>query len=83
MTINPELFATESYVDGQWLASSTRFDVTNPATGELLAQIADGSVATAEQAVAAAKRALPAWRAKSANERAILLRRWHDLIYRF
>jgi len=83
MTINPELFATESYVDGQWLASSTRFDVTNPATGELLAQIADGSVATAEQAVAAAKRALPAWRAKSANERAILLRRWHDLMIQY
>ena len=83
MKIHPELLATQSYVNGQWLESDKRFDVHNPATRDVVAQVADCGPDVAEQAVAAAKAALPAWRAKSANERSVLLRRWFDLIIEY
>jgi succinate-semialdehyde dehydrogenase/glutarate-semialdehyde dehydrogenase len=83
MTIHPDLLATQSYVNGQWLESDNRFDVYNPATRDVVARVADCGADVAEQAVAAAKAALPAWRAKSANERSALLRRWFNLIIEY
>ncbi|WP_411743742.1 NAD-dependent succinate-semialdehyde dehydrogenase [Reinekea sp.] len=80
MTINPILFGQGSYVDGQWFESDTQFSVTNPSSGTQIAQVADADIALTEKAVAAAKKALPAWRAKSANERAAILRKWFDLM---
>lgn len=80
MTINPNLLAHGSFVDGQWFETGSQFDVTNPSTGELVAQVADADLALTEKAVAAAKKALPAWRAKSANERSAILRKWFDLM---
>lgn len=76
------LLKTQAYIDGQWVdaASNMRFDVTNPATGELIAQVVSAGAKEARLAIEAAERALPSWRAKTAKERSVLLRRWHDLM---
>ena len=67
--------------DGAWRATTgPSFPVTNPADGSLLATIADQGGLEAEAAIARAHAALPAWQAKSAKERAALLRRWFELI---
>lgn len=75
-----QLVKTSSYINGQWLAESADIDVINPATDEVVARIADAGVAETEQAVVAAKSAFKPWAAKSANERAGLLRKWFDLM---
>ncbi len=59
-----------------------RFAVTDPATGEVLGTVPDLGAAGTRRAIAAAAAAWPAWRARTAKERAALLRRWHDLILR-
>lgn len=65
---------------GQWRDGDRRFAVTNPATGECLAEVPDLSGEQAREAVAAADAALPAWRKRHAKERSALLRRWFDAI---
>lgn len=65
---------------GDGHARSRTFAVTNPATGETLAVLADASAGDAETAIARASRALPAWQRLSAKARASVLRRWFDLI---
>lgn len=76
------LLKTQAYIDGQWVdaASNTHFDVMNPATGERVAQVVNAGAEEARLAIEAAERALPGWRAKTAKERSVLLRRWHDLM---
>lgn len=68
------------YIDGEWVSSPNLFPVHNPATGEVIVDIARGGEAEAEQAVAAAARAFPAWRALTAKERSIKVRRWGELM---
>ncbi|AYV36538.1 TPA: NAD-dependent succinate-semialdehyde dehydrogenase [Aeromonas veronii] len=66
---------------GVWRSSTgPHFDVFNPATGALLATVADQGAAVAKAAITHAHAALPAWQAKSAKERSALLRRWFELI---
>jgi len=69
-------------IDGRWQAAldAAVFDVDDPATGQVIAQVANGGVPEVRAAIAAAERALPAWRAKPARERAQVLRRWYELI---
>jgi succinate-semialdehyde dehydrogenase/glutarate-semialdehyde dehydrogenase len=78
--VDSTLLHNDAWIDGQWVSGSNRFAVTNPATGELLAQVANLSASEAEAAIAAADRALPAWRALTAKERSNILRRWFELI---
>ena len=79
---DPGLLKTQAYIDGQWVdgKQGTRFEVINPATGEVVAEVANAGADDARMAVEAAHRALPAWRAKTAKERSTILRRWHDLM---
>ncbi|MFM7026156.1 MAG: NAD-dependent succinate-semialdehyde dehydrogenase [Limnohabitans sp.] len=77
---DPTLLKTDALINGQWIASSRRFEVTDPATGLKLAEVANLGAAEAEQAIAAANAAWPAWRSKTAKERSILLRKWFDLL---
>jgi succinate-semialdehyde dehydrogenase/glutarate-semialdehyde dehydrogenase len=77
---DPSLLKTDALINGQWIAGSSRFDVLDPATGHKLADVANLGPADAEAAIAAANAAWPAWRAKTAKERSILLRKWYDLI---
>jgi len=75
-----ELFKTGFFAAGQWHAASATFDVTNPATGEVIARVAKAGKAETEQAIAAAQRAFPGWRDKTAKERSGILMRWYQLI---
>lgn len=78
---NPALLKQSCLVDGKWTGAPA-LDVTNPATGEVLAQVPNLGAAEATAAVEAASAAFPLWAAKTAKERSIVLRRWFDLIIR-
>jgi succinate-semialdehyde dehydrogenase/glutarate-semialdehyde dehydrogenase len=77
-----DLLRDKAYVDGSWIAadSGRSFPVRNPASGDEIAQVPDLGVAEVRRAIEAANAAYPAWRAKTAKERAAVLRRWYDLI---
>ncbi|HDR9001201.1 NAD-dependent succinate-semialdehyde dehydrogenase [Burkholderia vietnamiensis] len=77
-----ELVRTANLVDGSWRAAldGRCFDVTNPATLDTIAYAPDSGAADARAATDAAARALPAWRATPARERAAILRAWHAAI---
>ncbi len=77
---DPSLLKTDALINGQWVKGSSRFDINDPATGAKLADVANLGAAEAEQAIAAANAALPAWRGKTGKERSILLRKWYDLL---
>jgi len=74
------LVKNASYINGGWLPGNEKFEVSNPATGETIAQVSNAGIAETELAIEAAKKAFPAWAAKSANERAGLLRKWFELM---
>ncbi len=76
------LLRPDAYIDGAWIgaASGKRFAVTDKATGETIANVADLDASDARRAIEAANAAGPAWRAKTAKERANLMRKWFDLI---
>lgn len=77
-----ELIRSDNFIDGKWLAPSggQRFDVTDPATGNVIARVADSSAADARAATDAAARAFPAWRDALPKDRAAVLHRWHALM---
>ncbi|MCH4562654.1 NAD-dependent succinate-semialdehyde dehydrogenase [Halomonas sp. EGI 63088] len=75
-----ELIVDKAYIAGQWRDADRRFAVTNPANGETLAEVPDLDGDAAREAVAAAEAAWPAWRRRTAKERAALLRAWFDAI---
>ena len=77
---DPSLLKTDALVNGRWLPGRTRFAVTDPATGAHLADVANMTAADAEAAIVAANAAWPAWRGKTAKERALVLRKWFDLL---
>ena len=75
-----EFLRTGHYIGGEWYESATSYPVLNPATGEVIAQVAKGGAAETTQAVAAAERAFPAWRAMTAKERGARVKRWGELM---
>jgi succinate-semialdehyde dehydrogenase / glutarate-semialdehyde dehydrogenase len=77
---DPSLFKTDALVNGQWMKGSSRFDVLDPSNGTKLADVANLGAKDAEQAIAAANAAWPAWRSKTGKERSIILRQWFDLL---
>ena len=79
---DPSLLQQLGYIDGQWVPadSGATLPVTNPATGELLGTAPNMGAAETRRAIAAGAAAMPAWAAKTAKERAAVLRRWHDLM---
>ena len=77
---DPTLLKTDALIDGQWVQGTSRFAVHDPSNGAKLAEVPNLGVNEAEQAIAAANAAWPAWRGKTAKERSILLRKWYDLL---
>jgi len=79
---DPSLLRTQSYLNGKWVDADngeTR-EVTNPATGEILGTVPVLGKSETRRAIEAASRAMPAWAAKTAKDRANILRRWFDLM---
>jgi succinate-semialdehyde dehydrogenase / glutarate-semialdehyde dehydrogenase len=77
---DPTLLKTDSLINGQWVAGTSRFDVNDPATGKKLADVANLGPADAEAAIAAANTAWGPWKAKTGKERSAILRKWFDLL---
>ena len=77
---DPSLLKTDGLINGQWISGASRFAVHDPATGQLLAEVANLGPQDAQAAISAANAAWPAWRSKTAKERSIILRKWYDLL---
>ncbi|MGB4058932.1 MAG: NAD-dependent succinate-semialdehyde dehydrogenase [Burkholderiaceae bacterium] len=77
---DPTLLKTDALVNGLWVTGTSRFAVTDPATGAHLADVANLGAAEAEAAIAAANAAWGPWRSKTAKERSTILRKWFDLL---
>ncbi|MWJ26715.1 NAD-dependent succinate-semialdehyde dehydrogenase [Halomonas sediminis] len=77
-----QLYCPFAYIDGSWVAadSGEQINVLNPATGEQVGDVPRLGRAETERAIAAANAALPAWRGLTAQERADMLLKWHDLM---
>ncbi len=79
---DPTLLATKALVNGEWVAadSGETLAVTNPATGEVVAEVAKCGTAETRRAIEAAFEAQKSWKQKTAGERSALLRKWFDLM---
>ena len=79
---DPTLLRHQAYVNGAWADADggQTINVSNPATGEHIGTVPLMGAAETRRAIEAANAVWPAWRKKTAKERAAVLRRWHDLI---
>jgi succinate-semialdehyde dehydrogenase / glutarate-semialdehyde dehydrogenase len=79
---DPKLLRELCFVDGAWIGADngTTLDVKNPATAGKLGSIPNMGAAETRRAIAAAAAALPAWKARTAKDRAVIMRRWFDLM---
>jgi succinate-semialdehyde dehydrogenase/glutarate-semialdehyde dehydrogenase len=68
------------FIGGKWVPAASRFDVIDPATGDAITSVSDGSVADALAAVDAASSAFPSWAATAPRQRAEILRRAFELM---
>lgn len=77
-----KLFRQQAFIQGEWRDANNQqtIDVTNPANGQLLGTVPKMGAGETRAAIEAANQALPAWRALTAKERAVILRRWFDLM---
>ena len=79
---NNSLIRDQAYIDGEWRGAKggARFPVRNPATHEVIAEVADLDEGDVREAIEAADRAFLSWRSKTAKERAVILRKWYELM---
>jgi len=77
-----DLLKTQAYIDGQWCDSDSgeTFEVTNPATGEVIAGCASCGTIDTRRAIDVAARAQQSWRRTTAKERSLMLRKWFNLM---
>ncbi|WP_300543389.1 NAD-dependent succinate-semialdehyde dehydrogenase [Maricaulis sp.] len=74
------LLRSESFIGGQWVTGTSSFEVSNPANGEVIAEVGDVGAEGARQAVTKAAEAFETWKKVSPFERARILMKWYDLI---
>ncbi|ETA50789.1 NAD-dependent succinate-semialdehyde dehydrogenase [Ponticoccus alexandrii] len=77
---DPALLETRAYIDGAWVETAKTFDVTNPARGDVIAEVTDLSREEVAQAIDAAYTAQKDWAQWTGKERAAVLRKWFDLM---
>ncbi len=79
---DPKLVREQCYINGEWCDadSGETVEVTNKATGEVLGTVPKMGADETRRAIEAANAALPAWKAKTAKERSVILRRWYELM---
>ncbi|QMW22971.1 NAD-dependent succinate-semialdehyde dehydrogenase [Sandaracinobacteroides saxicola] len=76
----PDLLRDQAFIGGEWQSGDKTIAVTNPATGATIATVPNMGANETRAAIAAAAAAMPAWAACTAKDRALILRRWFDLI---
>ena len=79
---DPSLVRQQCHIDGQWVDADNgrHIEVRDPASGEVVGRVPKAGAAETQRAIDAAERALPAWRARTAADRARVLRRWYELL---
>ena len=79
---DPDLLRTRAFIGGEWVAAAEggTHPVFNPATREVLGTVPDMGASETRRAIEAASGAFPAWAARTAKERAAILRRWYELM---
>ncbi|GAA6140959.1 NAD-dependent succinate-semialdehyde dehydrogenase [Hydrogenophaga sp. 5NK40-0174] len=77
---DPSLLPGQCYLGGRWVSGKEHIDVTNPATGAVIASVPRLGGAETREAIEAANRAWPAWRALTAKERSGILSQWYGLV---
>ena len=79
---DPKLLRQKCYVDGQWIDSDNgqTIKVTNPVDSKAIGTIPRLGANETRRAIEAANKAYPAWRAKTAKDRAAILRKWFELM---
>jgi len=77
---DPSLLETRAFLGGEWVTKGKTFPVSNPATGEKIADVADLTPDDTREAIDAAYQAQKAWRAKTAKERCATLLKWNELM---
>ncbi|MDB5367080.1 MAG: succinic semialdehyde dehydrogenase [Rhodospirillales bacterium] len=75
-----DLLRDRCYVGGEWIAAAESIPVVNPATGEAISTVPKLGADETRRAIDAAHRAFGTWSRETAKARAIVLRRWFDLI---
>src|SRR5262245_36918614 len=77
-----KLFRQQCYVNGEWVDADNKstLPVYNPADGVQIGTVPELGAQETRRAIEAANTAWPGWRAKTAKERAALLRKWYDLM---
>ena len=74
------LLRNQAYINGAWVSAAGTFDVTNPADGVTIGTVPNMGPAEAQTAIDAANAAFPTWSAKTGKERAIIMRKWFELM---
>lgn len=79
---DPNLLKTQAYINGQWVDADNgaTVPVYNPATGEEITQIASVGAAETRRAIEIAEQAMQGWKKRPAKDRAVLLRKWYELV---
>ncbi|KAK1143552.1 hypothetical protein N8T08_006358 [Aspergillus melleus] len=79
---DPSLLVGQNYIDGKWVEAECRrrFEVTDPANGNVLGSCPESDSKDAQKAIDSAAAALPAWRSRAGRNRGRILRRWYELI---
>jgi succinate-semialdehyde dehydrogenase / glutarate-semialdehyde dehydrogenase len=79
---DPTLLQTRAYINGQWVDADDglTFSVSNPANGEVIAEVAKAGAAETRRAIEAAQAAMDTWKVVPAKQRAQILRKWFDLM---
>ncbi len=76
-----DLIFDRSFIGGEWKAhGEAKFDIINPANGQIIKSVNDGGIAVTDKAVDTAFLAFQSWQKKTAKYRAKILEKWHDLI---
>jgi succinate-semialdehyde dehydrogenase / glutarate-semialdehyde dehydrogenase len=74
------LLRNQAYLNGAWIDGEAAFPVTNPADGSTIGSVPNLGASDVRKAIDAAHAAFPAWSAKTAKERAGIMRKWYELL---
>lgn len=79
---DPSLLKNQAYINGQWVDANDgqTFAITNPVNGEVITEVAKVGQAETAAAIRAAEAAMVGWRALPSKSRAVILRKWYDLL---